>query len=106
MNLINAIPENLGWALVGATAMACVVMAVKLGKLIVTAIKEAQEESDDEIGIPSEEEELINEVRATMIEMVSDKYGEDDVYTIGFKELCYTDCSQDIVAELYDSLMA
>jgi hypothetical protein len=48
MNLINAIPENLGWAPVGATAMACIVMAVKLGALIVTAIKENREAEAEE----------------------------------------------------------
>jgi hypothetical protein len=48
INLINAIPENLGWALVGATTMACVVMAVKLGKLIVVAIKENREAETEE----------------------------------------------------------
>ena len=51
MNLINAIPENLGWALVGATAMACVVMAVKIGKLIVVAIKENREADEYEEGV-------------------------------------------------------
>lgn len=48
MNLINAIPENLGWAIVGATAMLCVVMIVKLGALIITAIKENKEAEAEE----------------------------------------------------------
>jgi hypothetical protein len=48
MNLINAIPENIGWVIVGATAMTCVIMAVKIGKLVITAIKENKEAEAEE----------------------------------------------------------
>ena len=41
------IPENLGWALVGATAMACVCALTMLVKMIAIAIKENREEIED-----------------------------------------------------------
>ena len=46
--MICNIPENAGWAMVGAAGMLCVVMLVKLGKIIVEAIKLRKE--DDEEG--------------------------------------------------------
>ena len=49
MNLICAIPENIGWALVGAVGMLCVVMAVKLGKIFVEMWKEWYEDEEEEI---------------------------------------------------------
>ena len=48
MNLICAIPENIGWALVGAVSMLCVVMAVKLGKIFVEMWKDCHEEEQEE----------------------------------------------------------
>ena len=39
MELICAIPENIGWALVGAVAMLDVLMIYSLGRLIVKEIK-------------------------------------------------------------------
>ena len=48
MNLICAIPENVGWVLVGAVGMLCVVMAVKLGKLSVQMWKEFHEDEEEE----------------------------------------------------------
>ena len=48
MKLICAIPENIGWVIVGAMGMLAVVMMVKLGKLIVTAIKERLEDVKEE----------------------------------------------------------
>ena len=48
MNLICAIPENIGWALVGAVGMLCVVMAVKLGKIFVEMWKEWYEDEEEE----------------------------------------------------------
>lgn len=39
LEFIYAIPENIGWALVGATAMASVMMTIKLVETIVEAIK-------------------------------------------------------------------
>ena len=47
MNLICSIPENVGWALVGAVGMLCVVMAVKLGKILVEMWKEWHEDPDE-----------------------------------------------------------
>ena len=47
MNLICAIPENVGWVLVGATGMLCVVMAVKLGKILVEMWKDWHEEEEE-----------------------------------------------------------
>lgn len=46
MNFICAIPEEIGWAIVGFVACLCVVMAVKLGKLIVRAVRERIEENE------------------------------------------------------------
>ena len=48
MELICAIPENIGWVIVGAMGMLAVVMMVKLGKLIATAIKERLEDAKEE----------------------------------------------------------
>lgn len=44
MEFICAIPEEIGWAMVGFVACLCVMMAVKLGKLIVRAVRERIEE--------------------------------------------------------------
>ena len=44
LEMICAIPEEIGWAMVGFVACLCVVMAVKLGKLIVRAVRERIEE--------------------------------------------------------------
>ena len=48
MNLICAIPENVGWVLVGATGILCVVMAVKLGKILVEMWKDWHEDEEEE----------------------------------------------------------
>ena len=47
LEMICAIPENLGWVMVGAVGMLCVVMAVKLGGVIIEAIKERKEECEE-----------------------------------------------------------
>ena len=47
LEFICAIPEEIGWAMVGASAMLCVVMAIDLGKTIVKAIKERMEENEE-----------------------------------------------------------
>ena len=47
MNLINAIPENIGWVMVGAVGMLCAVMLVKLGGIIVEAIKSRMEDEEE-----------------------------------------------------------
>ena len=46
MNFLCAIPEEIGWAIVGFVACLCVMMAIKLGKLIVRAVREHIEEDD------------------------------------------------------------
>ena len=47
LEMICAIPENIGWAMVGAMGMLCAVMLVKLGGVIVEAIKERREECEE-----------------------------------------------------------
>ena len=48
MNLICSITENVGWMLVGAVGMLCVVMLCKLGKLFIQMWKEWHEEEEEE----------------------------------------------------------
>ena len=48
LELLCKIPENVGWALVGAVGMLCVVMAVKLGKILVEMWKDWNEEEIEE----------------------------------------------------------
>ena len=40
MALVNSIPDNIGWALVGAAACACAVALYCVGKTLVEAWKE------------------------------------------------------------------
>lgn len=47
INFINMIPESVGWTLVGATGMACVFMAFKLGKIFVEMYKERHEDFEE-----------------------------------------------------------
>ena len=49
MNFILSIPDNVGWVLVGATGMLCVVMAIKLGKIFVEMWKDWHEEEEEEV---------------------------------------------------------
>ena len=46
MNFICAIPEEIGWAIVGFVACLCVMMAVKVAKTIVRAVRERKEENE------------------------------------------------------------
>jgi hypothetical protein len=48
LEMINAIPEEIGWALVGFIACLCCVMAVKLGKEFVEMWREYHEEEEEE----------------------------------------------------------
>ena len=48
LKMICAIPENVGWMMVGALGMACVIMGWKVGKLIYIAIKERLEDNGEE----------------------------------------------------------
>lgn len=47
LEIINAIPDSVGWALVGATGMLCVVMSVKLIKIFVQMYKDWREDQDE-----------------------------------------------------------
>ena len=46
--MLCEIPENVGWAIVGAVAMLALVMAIKVGKIVVIAIKERMEDEEEE----------------------------------------------------------
>ena len=46
MNFICAIPEEIGWAIVGFVACLCIMMAVKVAKTIVHAVRERIEENE------------------------------------------------------------
>ena len=48
LEMICAIPEEIGWALVGFTAAFCLMMMVKLGKLFVQMWKERHEDEETE----------------------------------------------------------
>ena len=48
MNLICSIPENVGWAMVGAAMMLCAMLLYKLGKMIVDCVREYIEEEKKE----------------------------------------------------------
>ena len=48
MNFINMIPESIGWAMVGATAMLCAVVIYNIGKCVVEAIKTRIEDANEE----------------------------------------------------------
>lgn len=43
MNFICAIPEEIGWAIVGFVACLCVIMAINVAKTIVRAVRERKE---------------------------------------------------------------
>lgn len=47
LNLICSIPENIGWVIVGAMGMLAVVMAIKLGKLLVQMWKSYHEDETE-----------------------------------------------------------
>ena len=40
MNIINLIPENIGWIVVGATAMLTMMVATKLVKTLAAMVKD------------------------------------------------------------------
>ena len=49
LEMICAIPEKVGWMIVGALGMACTIMGWKVGKLIYIAIKERLEDDEEEM---------------------------------------------------------
>lgn len=48
LEMICAIPEEIGWVLVGFVGAFALMMIVKLGKVIVEAVKERLEDDDEE----------------------------------------------------------
>lgn len=48
LEMICAIPEEIGWVLVGFIGAFALMMIVKLGKVIVEAVKERLEDDDEE----------------------------------------------------------
>jgi hypothetical protein len=48
LELINAIPDEIGWSLVGAAGTVCVIMAVKVGKIFVEMWRERREIEEEE----------------------------------------------------------
>ena len=48
INLLNTIPESIGWALVGFLSCALLIMAIKLGRVFVEMLKEWREDFVDE----------------------------------------------------------
>ena len=48
LEMIMMIPENVGWAMVGAAALGCAIMFYKLGQTIVEAIKERLTDEEEE----------------------------------------------------------
>lgn len=49
MDLICAIPEEIGWALVGLAAGALVNVSIKLGKMFVEMWKDYHEDDEEEV---------------------------------------------------------
>ena len=47
LEFICAIPEEIGWAIVGFVSCLCVVMMVKLGKVFVQMWKDRHEEEEE-----------------------------------------------------------
>jgi hypothetical protein len=48
LEMICRIPDSIGWAIVGALAMLCAVMLVKLGKMFVQMWKDYHEDEAEE----------------------------------------------------------
>ena len=48
LELICRIPDHIGWMMVGALSMACVMMGWKLGKLIYDFVKECMKNDEEE----------------------------------------------------------
>lgn len=52
MNFINAIPENIGWAIVGAILMLVIIVAIDVIRMVVIGIKGRLEKDEDESSCP------------------------------------------------------
>ena len=48
LEMLCKIPENVGWAIVGALGMACVIMGVYVGRIIFIAIKDRLTDDEEE----------------------------------------------------------
>lgn len=48
INFVNAIPDSIGWALVGCLFTLCVVMGVKLAKMFIQMWKDYHEDEEEE----------------------------------------------------------
>ena len=47
LELINSIPESIGWAFVGFTTCLCMMMMIKLGKTLVEMWRDWHEEDEE-----------------------------------------------------------
>lgn len=47
LEMICAIPESIGWVMVGAVGIFCAVMLVKIGGIIIEAIKARRKECEE-----------------------------------------------------------
>ena len=54
MNLINMIPDHIGWVLVGVTGTLCALMAYKLAKVFVEMYKDWREDLDEDFEMSEE----------------------------------------------------
>lgn len=48
LEMLCAIPENIGWVIVGAMGMLTAMMAVKVGKIIYIAIRDRLVDNEEE----------------------------------------------------------
>lgn len=48
INIVNAIPDSIGWALVGCLSTLCVIMGIKLTRIFVQMWKDYHEEEEEE----------------------------------------------------------
>lgn len=48
LEMIYAVPENIGWVIVGVSGTVCAMMLFKLGELFVQMLKEWHEEDNEE----------------------------------------------------------
>ena len=78
LEFINAIPENIGWAMVGSAATVCAIMWGKLIALVVTAIKERLEDDEEEGEHTAEKIKCPNCGSSAQLTLLcEDRYGYD-----------------------------
>lgn len=49
LEMIGAIPKEIGWGLVGFIACLCCIMAIKLGKVFLEMWQDCHEEEEEEV---------------------------------------------------------